>query len=750
MTKKKVRVVFVLNDFLIGGVQRLYVELFRYLDTSSYDLHLITLIELPGRAHMYDAIPEHVSVHRLSFSSLRDLQGWYRYRKLIKTLQPDLVFSSLFFATTVTRIAGWFSRYPLITIEQNTNTWKTRSHVLLDRLLARRSTHIIASSTTVREFASKQASIPLDKVTVINNSIDIERIRASIAKADQKALRDEFGFTSANKIVINVARLTKQKNHLGLIHAFSKFHTKHPEYRLLILGEGPDRENLEKLVQELGMTGIIVLAGSRKNVFSYFSICEFSIASSFIEGFGIAHAEALAGGLPLLSTKTAGPDEMILEGQNGYFTDSSPESIYAGLVQMTEHGVTMTRNEISESVRRFDTPAIAKKYDSFIGATLGIHTRIRVALMTYAIDNRPAKGTAIVARKCVEQLLRMQDRFELTFIHYEKCDDPIYTHGVREIVLPKLRGPFNRRSLRQIRYILTTKDKFDIVQWFQPRLYPLFHRMPADRIVVEVHGTGDLSKAAPFNLSRIMYNWILRRNIESVDRAIVSSEFARKDIIAQYGFTSEQTAVIHNGVDPAFQPRSSEEVLAVTKKYALPKQFFVNVARLNSNKNVLRTLQAYELYVKKSGDTETAFVNVGSEGTEKKVILAWLSTSSVRDRITFLSYVDTEDLPALYSASYALVFPLLHEGFGLPAIEAMACGTPVIVSQTAHPEITSDEAVLVDPYDIENIASGMARVSDVSYRNELGQKGRQKAKEYTWEEMGAGLSKLYFELFSKP
>lgn len=750
MTKKKVRVVFVLNDFLIGGVQRLYVELFRYLDASSYDMHLITLIDLPGKAHMYGAIPEHVSVHRISFSSLRDLKGWYRYRTVIRKLKPDLVFASLFFATTVTRIAGWFSRYPLITIEQNTNTWKTRSQILLDRFLARRSTHIIASSNTVREFAATQATIPLEKITVINNSIDIARIRDSVAKADQAALRDEFGFSSANKVVINVARLTKQKNHPGLIEAFSKFHKTHPDYRLLILGEGPDRQSLELLVHKLGMTGIVVLAGSRQDVFSYFSICEFSIASSFIEGFGIAHAEALAGGLPLVSTKTAGPDEMILEGQNGYFTGSSTQSICAGLEQMAEQGVTMGQEEISESVRRFDTPAIAKKYDSFIASILGIGTRIRVALMTYAIDNRPAKGTAIVARKCVEQLLRMQDRYELTFIHYEKCDDPIYTHGVREIVLPRLWGPFNRRSLRQILYILTTKDTFDIVQWFQPRLYPLFHHIPADHIVVEVHGTGDLSKAAPFNLSRILYNWIIQRNITSIDRAIISSEFARKDIIAQYGFAREQTVVIHNGVDPAFQPRSSEEISAVRQKYSLPESFFVNIARLNSNKNVLRTLQAYELYVQRTSDLAVAFVNVGSEGTEKKVIQDWLSTSSVRDRVTFLSYVDAEDLPALYSASYALVFPLLHEGFGLPAIEAMACGTPVVVSQTAHPEITSNEAILVDPYDIENIASGMARLLDATYRNALGEKGRERAKEYTWEEMGAGLSKLYLELATKP
>ena len=129
--------------------------------------------------------------------------------------------------------------------------------------------------------------------------------------------------------------------------------------------------------------------------------------------------------------------------------------------------------------------------------------KLKVALMTYSIDGRKAKGTAIVARKCAEALIGAKDNIELTFIHYENSNDPIYSYGVREVIFPEFRWRFlNRRSLRQIYYFLTTKDRFDIIHWFQPRLYPFFWFAPAKYLVVTLNGAGDIAGVNHFDFMR--------------------------------------------------------------------------------------------------------------------------------------------------------------------------------------------------------------------------------------------------------
>lgn len=373
--------------------------------------------------------------------------------------------------------------------------------------------------------------------------------------------------------------------------------------------------------------------------------------------------------------------------------------------------------------------------------------KIRVALMTHTIDGRRAKGTALVARECVEALLARRDEFDLTFVHYENCDDPIYMHGVREVILPKL-GPsiINRRSLRQILYFFATTDRFDIFHWFQPRLYPFFWVAPAKHLVVTVHGA-EVARAEPFNGMVFLFLWTLRLFRNHISAAIAVSNYAREAILREYGFSKDRVRVIHNGVDPRFRPSLKEEVKRVREKYGLPDHFFLNVARLNPSKNAFRVLRAYDRYVREHADANIHFVNVGSEGFEKDAVMNFIRASSVHNRIHLVRYVEDSDLPAVYSAAYALIFPLLNDGLGLPLLEAMACGVPVVASKTAHPEISHDEAILVDAMSEKEIAEAMhILVSDKQLRDRLTSSGKRTAGRFTWDAMGEQVVSLYKEL----
>ena len=371
--------------------------------------------------------------------------------------------------------------------------------------------------------------------------------------------------------------------------------------------------------------------------------------------------------------------------------------------------------------------------------------KIRVGLMTYAIDGRRAKGTAIVARESVEALLRARDQFDLTFLHYERTDDPIYQHGAREVIFPKFRLNFlNHRFIRMMYYFLTTKDRYDIMQWFQARLYPFFWLAPTRHIIATLHGAGDLTPDGRFIFSRFIFNWTLKLFNKKIRMAIAGSEYAKKDIALKYGFDLAHVTAINNGAEDVYRPADGEAGKMVKQKYRLPQRFFLGMARHIPTKNVVRTIEVFDQFCKISNARNLHFVHVGAEDTETPALHALIEKSPAKDRIHLVSYVEQADLPTVYSAAYALLFPLLNEGFGLPAIEAMACGTPAIISKTAAPEITAEDAILVDVYNVQEMADALRRLADdPTLRERFAASGRAKAAQFTWQAMGDKLITLY-------
>lgn len=374
----------------------------------------------------------------------------------------------------------------------------------------------------------------------------------------------------------------------------------------------------------------------------------------------------------------------------------------------------------------------------------------RVALLTYAIDNRPAKGTAIVARKYTEALLERPNEFEVTLLHYEPCQDPIYTHGAREVIFPTFRwSVLNRRSFRQLYYFITTHDRYDVMQWFQPRLYPFFWLAPARHILVTVHGAGDITAPHVFQLSRAVFNWTLRLGRYWVARAIAVSTYASQEIQQAYHISREKIAIIPNGVDTVFFHKTTEvEKERVCQKYGLPSRFLLNIGRHVPHKNVLRVIEAFEEATKRDLASDIHLVQVGTGGTDRVHIEACIHASSVRSRIHTYEFIEEKDLPVLYQLAEAFLFPSLNEGQGMPVLEAMASETPVLTSNTTSlKEIGEGAALLVDPENTSDIADGICRIIDDAARREaLIHAGSERAHLFSWREAADKLYAVYREL----
>ncbi|MBI5933686.1 MAG: glycosyltransferase family 4 protein [Chloroflexi bacterium] len=217
--------------------------------------------------------------------------------------------------------------------------------------------------------------------------------------------------------------------------------------------------------------------------------------------------------------------------------------------------------------------------------------------------------------------------------------------------------------------------------------------------------------------------------VKQVRMILTVSEFSRERLQFHLNIPAEKIRVIPNGVGKPFGPQSTRAIDAMKGKYNLTKPYFLFVGTLEPRKNLGRLIEAWE-----RSDGHFELVIVGTEGT---VFASGNRRPAPNDKHpTYIGRVPDVDLPALYSAATALVIPSLYEGFGLPALEALACGAAVIASNTsAFPEVLGDAALFVDPLDTNGIAEAMQTIAkDSALANELRARGLQRAAQFSWDD----------------
>jgi glycosyltransferase involved in cell wall biosynthesis len=238
---------------------------------------------------------------------------------------------------------------------------------------------------------------------------------------------------------------------------------------------------------------------------------------------------------------------------------------------------------------------------------------------------------------------------------------------------------------------------------------------------------------------------VLRRIVPRATAVIAVSESSRRDGIEQLGLLPEQVHVVYHGCDPIFAPVTDpQQREEVADRLGLTEPFFLSVGTLEPRKNLIRLLHAFRRLKERHGG-EHQLVVVGGRGWLYTAIFDEVKRLGLEGQVTFAGYVARQDLPALYSMAELLAYPSLYEGFGLPSLEAMACGCPVVTSNTSSlPEVVGDAAICVDPTDVDMIAHAMAAVvRDPVRRAEMVQRGLERARWFSWERTALETLKVY-------
>ncbi len=275
--------------------------------------------------------------------------------------------------------------------------------------------------------------------------------------------------------------------------------------------------------------------------------------------------------------------------------------------------------------------------------------------------------------------------------------------------------------------------------------------------VVTIHDMSSLLFDQQRTLRKNFRRYQFRRGLLRAERVIAVSHATREDIEELFRVPSERISVVYNAPDPAFLEDSPgpEQVQRVLERYQVDYPFLLYAGTIRPQKNIPRLIEAFAVVRGRLEDhpvyRDLRLIIIGDEISRYPAVRRAVIQTRVEAVVRFLGFVPLDTLKVFYKTAAAFVFPSLYEGFGLPPLEAMACGTPVVTSNVSSlPEVAGDAALLVNPENVFDIAAGIREVlTNESLRAELIERGRRRARQFSWERTACQVLEIYREVAAR-
>jgi glycosyltransferase involved in cell wall biosynthesis len=353
---------------------------------------------------------------------------------------------------------------------------------------------------------------------------------------------------------------------------------------------------------------------------------------------------------------------------------------------------------------------------------------MKIAIMLRGVDKQG--GTGVYAKNLVPRLLELGYQHEWTLLYQahdqlESFQLPDYARGV---VLPSGNSIYWDQVLVP-RYV--RKEGIDVL--FNAKFTLPVIRPKRVAQVMSLHGASWYVIPECYPWWDVLYiKLMMPRYCRAADHLISNSMCTTSDYQKYVGVESHKISTVPLAAADYFERVTDVQILtSVRQKYGLPKSFVLNVGGYDPRKNILRLLEAF-LKCRKSEDVKLVLVGKGCERFRDDVPELF---ESLGDSVVLTGWVDQRDLPAIYSLATVFFFPSVYEEFGIPNCEALACGVPILSSNTAAPpEVVGDAGLLVDPTSIEEMARALERLlTDQSLRTDLSERAMRRSKSFSWD-----------------
>lgn len=653
--------------------------------------------------------------------------------KTIKNEKPDvLIGGSVPLWGTLGYLISMIFRIPFIydiqdNYENNENFSSIFSTILSKVNNVLISNFSVVSDNIFQKFNNRKI------VIVIHNGVNINKFKPlNVIKC-----RNKFNFKSNIKYIGYIGSIANNRGISELQNAFLELNKINSNTRLVLAGGINDAKiiineniiymgNLDpNIIPELiNAIDLIVIPNPDNNFTRY---C-----------FPYKILEAMACNKNILVGNSGFLEQLKLNGK--FYINNIFDKVEFGR-QMFERISDKSKIFFRNKSKLYSQNLISNKFELFLDSI----SKKRIAIICDNVDENSRTGTANYALNLINNLKNF-DNTDYFAVHTKHINN-LFNSNIKEILIPSFGKNIILGAIRKVILmpIILAYYKIDLVhETYQmgPFILPGF----GFKKIVTVHDLFYKTNIFTHNiLSTIRHTLSMPLILNRVDKIITVSNSSKNVIMKYFSVEKSKILVTYEGSDPSYKKVLNKKLLEKTKsKYDLPDKFLLSVCSIEPRKNILGSIKALQLAMKVDSNIKIVFVG-------KKVLPyfnqleLYIKKNSMAKNVLFLDYVNIVDLPAIYSLAYTFIFPSFYEGFGLPVLEAMKCGLPIITSNVSSlPEITGKSAIYVNPNDNFEIAKSIINVwNNAMLRNRLAKNVLIESKKFSWSKCVSETESVY-------
>ena len=617
-------------------------------------------------------------------------------------------------------------------------------------------------SKSERQIALRLGITGISKCALIENGIQIDNEVYSVIDRNSALQSFNKKITDESFIIGMLSRFDRIKNIPYAIKNLSDYLKNHDNVFLVIGGEGEERGNIERTISKYKLQNKVILLGFISDIKRFFLLINIYLSTSIGEAFGFSTAEAMKYGKPVVASKVYGNTDVVDNNKTGLlFPLNKPSLLIERIKILRSNRKTydyLSKNARESVKKRFDldrmlnetkelylsfTPDVCKtdvykrrKVRIGINASRVFDVHTCVGRYTSNLCRSVAKtGSAkdyyfyLPGRNdgaCMKDMNGVQYGRQRTFLQ-----NNMLRIFWEQIVLP----------------IYSRKDRLDLFHYTN-QTFPLMQVVRP--VIITVHDISYIRFPWLYkNTSQIYRQYINEMVVRKADMIIVPSYSTKRDLTYLFGIRSEKIKVIYHGVESRFVEISNVE--EYRRRNNLPAKMILTVGTLEPRKNIVTLIKAFKK-LRERGLKDYKLVVAGDKRGNVKELLDEIKSNNLKHAILFPGTVKDKDLPLLYNCAKIFVYPSLCDGFGMPPLEAMACGIPVITSNTsAFPEVVGDAGIMVDPTDVRALCDSMYDLlQDRESWYRMRNMGLERSKLFSWEKVAKETMAVYDEvLFMK-